>query len=128
MSEVKFGRIVAISFACMLVLTGCVSQQKYDALQTRYDQLNQTMSSEIGAKQMHIERLQNAIKVTVNDQLLFPSGDWQMPATAQQTIAKMVPILAPMQRTKIIVNGYTDNVPIGAGLKRKGVDTNLELS
>jgi chemotaxis protein MotB len=128
MSEDKFGPIVAISFACMLALAGCVSQQKYDALQTRYDQLNQTMSSEIGAKQMHIERLQNAIKVTVNDQLLFPSGDWQMPAAAQQTIAKMVPILAPMQQTRIVVNGYTDNVPIGPGLKRQGIPTNLVLS
>jgi chemotaxis protein MotB len=110
------------------LLAGCVSQQKYDALQSRYDQLNQTMSSEIGAKQMHIERLQNAIKVTVNDQLLFPSGDWQMPATAQQTISKMVPILAPMQQTRIMVSGYTDNVPIGLGLKRQGITTNQILS
>jgi chemotaxis protein MotB len=112
----------------MLLLAGCVSQQKYDALQSRYDQLNQTMSSEISANQMHIERLQNAIKVTVNDQLLFPSGDWQMPVTAQQTIAKMVPILAPMQQTKIMVNGYTDNVPIGPGLVRQGITSNLVLS
>ena len=112
----------------MSLLAGCVSQQKYDALQSRYDQLNQTMSSEITAKQMHIERLQNAIKVTVNDQLLFPSGDWQMPVTAQQTIAKMVPILAPMQQTKIMVNGYTDNVPIGPGLMRQGITSNLVLS
>jgi chemotaxis protein MotB len=117
-----------MTFTMMLLLAGCVSQQKYDALQSRYDQLNQTMSSEIGANQMHIERLQNAIKVTVNDQLLFPSGDWQMPATAQQTIAKMVPILAPMQQTKIMVNGYTDNVPIGQGLKRQGITSNLVLS
>jgi chemotaxis protein MotB len=135
MSELRPGKVIAITFTLMFVLAGCVSQQKYeaqqqkyDALQARYDQLNQTMSSEIGAKQMHIERLQNAVKVTVNDQLLFPSGDWQMPATAQQTIAKMVPILAPMQQTKIIVNGYTDNVPIGAGLKRQGISTNLVLS
>lgn len=135
MSEMKFGQVLAMMFVVMLALTGCVSQQKYeaqqqkyDALQTRYDQLNQTMSAEIGAKQMHVERLQNAIKVTVNDQLLFPSGDWQMPATAQQTIAKMVPILAPMQQTKITVNGYTDNVPIGAGLKRQGISSNLVLS
>src|SRR5882762_7324148 len=112
----------------MLLLAGCVSQQKYDALQSRYDQLNQTMSSEITAKQMHVERLQNAIKVTVNDQLLFPSGDWQMPATAQQTIGKMVPILAPLQQTKIMVNGYTDNVPIGPGLMRQGITSNLVLS
>src|SRR5438046_635828 len=117
-----------ITLAVLGWVAGCVSQQKYDALQSRYDQLNQTMSSEIGANQMHIERLQNAIKVTVNDQLLFPSGDWQMPVTAQQTIAKMVPILAPMQQTKIMVNGYTDNVPIGPGLMRQGITSNLVLS
>jgi chemotaxis protein MotB len=127
-SALKFSHGVAMTVIVMLSLTGCVSQQKYDALQSRYDQLNQTMSSEITAKQMHIERLQNAIKVTVNDQLLFPSGDWQMPATAQQTIAKMVPILAPMQQTKIMVNGYTDNVPIGPGLMRQGITSNLVLS
>jgi chemotaxis protein MotB len=128
MSELKFAHRATMTFTVMLLLAGCVSQQKYDALQSRYDQLNRTMSSEISANQMHIERLQNAIKVTVNDQLLFPSGDWQMPATAQQTIAKMVPILAPMQQTKIMVNGYTDNVPIGPGLMRQGITSNLVLS
>jgi chemotaxis protein MotB len=135
MSAFKSEPMIAVVLAAMLMLAGCVSQEKYnaqvqknDALQAKYDQLNQTMSAEISAKEMHIERLQNAIKVTVNDQLLFPSGDWDMSAPAQQTIAKMVPILAPMQQTKIIVNGYTDNVPIGAGLKRKGIGTNLELS
>jgi chemotaxis protein MotB len=128
MSKLKFIPCRVITFSSVLLLFGCVTQQKYDALQSRYDQLNQTMSSEIGAHQMHIERLQNAIKVTVNDQLLFPSGDWQMPPTAQQTIAKMAPILAPMQETKIEVNGYTDNVPIGPGLMRKGITTNVVLS
>ncbi len=135
MSELRFAGLSTVTLAVVFVFSGCVSQQKYneqqqkyDALQSRYDQLNQTMSSEINSKQMHIERLQNAIKVTVNDQLLFPSGDWQMPAAAQQTIAKMVPILAPMQQTKIIVNGYTDNVPIGPGLMRQGVTSNLVLS
>lgn len=112
----------------MLLLAGCVTQQKYDALQSRYDQLNQTMSSQISSNQMHIERLQNAIKVTLNDQLLFPSGGWEMPGDAQQTIGKMAPILAPMQQTKIMVNGYTDNVPIGSGLKRQGITSNQVLS
>ncbi len=135
MSSFRLSSTLTVLVAAMLALGGCVSQEKYnaqvqknDALQTRYDQLNQTMSSEINSKGMHVERLQNAIKVTVNDQLLFPSGDWQMPANAQQTMAKMAPILAPMQQTKIAVNGYTDNVPIGLGLKRQGVTTNLTLS
>ncbi|HEV2172601.1 MAG TPA: hypothetical protein VGR71_03490 [Nitrospira sp.] len=88
MPRLKIAQHAAVSFTMLLLLTGCVSQQKYeaqqqkyDALQSRYDQLNQTMASEIGANQMHIERLQNAIKVTVNDQLLFPSGEWEMPVT-----------------------------------------------
>ena len=51
-----------------------------------------------------------------------------LPATAQQTIGKMVPILAPMQQTKIMVNGYTDNTLIGPELMREGVTSNLVLS
>jgi chemotaxis protein MotB len=112
----------------VLSVSGCVTQQKYDALQARYDALNQTMSAQIAANQMQIVRLQNAIRVTVNDQLLFPSGDWQMSLGAEQMIAKMAPILAPMQQTQIMVNGYTDNVPIGPVLRRQGITSNLILS
>jgi len=117
-----------MTFTAMLVLAGCVTQQKYDALEARYRQLNQTMSTEIAANQMQITRLQNAIKVTVNDELLFPSGDWEMSAEAQQTLGKIIPILAPMQQTKVMVNGYTDNVPIGPGLMRQGITNNEVLS
>jgi chemotaxis protein MotB len=110
------------------LLAGCVSQKKYDTLDAEYQQLNQTMSAEVAANQMQITRLRDAIKVTVNNELLLPSGDWQMPVEAQQTIAKIVPILAPKQQAKIQVNGYTDNVPIGPGLMRQGITSNLELS
>jgi chemotaxis protein MotB len=128
MLELRLVRRAAMALAALLLLAGCVSQQKYDALEGRYQQLNQTMSTEIANNQMQITRLQGAIKVTVNGELLFPSGGWQMPITAQQTIAKMAPILAPMQQTTIVVNGYTDNTPIGPELMREGVTSNLILS
>jgi chemotaxis protein MotB len=128
MSKRKFPQYATMTFTAMLLLSGCVSQQKYDALDTRYQELNQTMSAQVAADQMHITRLQNAIKVTINNELMFPSGGWQMPASAQQTISKIVPILAPMQQTKILVNGYTDNVPIGPELMREGITSNLVLS
>ena len=128
MSRWKFPQYATTTFIAMLLLAGCVSQKKYDTLDTEYQQLNQTMSAEVAANQMQITRLQNAIKVTVNNELLFPSGDWQMPAQAQQTIGKMVPILAPKQQTKIQVNGYTDNVPIGPELMRQGITSNQVLS
>jgi len=128
MSGWKFSQCATMTFTALLVLAGCVSQQKYDALDTEYQQLNQTMSAEVAANQMRITRLQNAIKVTINSELLFPSGEWQMPVEAQQTISKIVPILAPQQQTKIQVNGYTDNVPIGPGLMSQGITSNLVLS
>jgi chemotaxis protein MotB len=114
--------------AAALLLSGCVSQSKYNALDHEYQQLQQSMGAEVGAQQMQITQLQNAIKVSVNGELLFPSGGWQMSAQAQQTIAKMAAILAPQQTTLINVNGYSDNTPIGQDLKRQGVTSNLVLS
>jgi len=128
MSKWKFSHYVTMAFTATLLLSGCVSQQKYNALDTEYQQLNQTMSKEVAANQMQITRLQNAIKVTVNSELLFPSGGWQMSGEAQQTLGKIIPILAPKQQSKINVNGYTDNVPIGPELKREGITSNLVLS
>jgi flagellar motor protein MotB len=40
----------------------------------------------------------------------------------------MLPTLSKLQNTKIVVAGYTDNVPVGADLKAKGVSGNLDLS
>jgi chemotaxis protein MotB len=93
-----------------------------------YDQLNQQLSAEIAQGQVHISRLQGAIKVTVNSELLFPSGGWQMPPQAAKTIAEMAPVLAPMQTVHITAIGYTDNVPIGPELMQQGVTTNQQLS
>jgi chemotaxis protein MotB len=118
-----------------LLLAGCVSQQKYAVsqqknsdLEQEYQQLNQTMSSEVAARNIQISRMQDAIKVTVNSELLFPSGGWEMPADAKASIGKIAAILAPHQTMKIGVNGYTDSTPIGPGLSKQGVTTNLILS
>jgi chemotaxis protein MotB len=119
---------IACVAAAALMLSSCVSQQKYNTLDQEYQQLQQSMGAEVNSQQMHIERLQNAIKVSVNGQLLFPSGGWEMSPQAQQTIAKMAAILAPQQTTTIVVNGFTDNTPIGPDLMRRGVTSNLVLS
>jgi chemotaxis protein MotB len=36
--------------------------------------------------------------------------------------------LAPTQQNKIVVNGYTDNAPIGPELQRQGIASNQVLS
>jgi chemotaxis protein MotB len=46
----------------------------------------------------------------------------------KQIISTMAAKLAPTQQNKILVSGYTDNAPIGAALRARGVTSNQELS
>ena len=57
-----------------------------------------------------------------------PSGGYEMPDTAKASIAKIAKVLAPHQKSRIDVNGYTDTTPIGPGLAKQGITTNLILS
>ena len=108
-----------------LLLTGCVVwKSDYDAEVAK----NQQLQQEIVANRAHITRLQDAIKYTVNSDLLFPSGGWQLSADGKDVIAKMAKMLAPGQQETLVVNGYTDNAPIGPALERAGVTSNLVLS
>ena len=121
-----------------MAAAGCVSRSKYDALQAEKDalqaqnqQLHQQMaaqSAEIAAGKAQVGRLQGAIKYTVNSDLLFSSGGWEMKPAGKQIIAKFAAKLAPTQQNKLLVNGYTDNAPIGPALQKKGVTSNQELS
>jgi chemotaxis protein MotB len=122
-------------FSAALLMVGCVSQQKYEEsqqknaeLEAQYKQLNETMGSEIAGHQLQLSRMQDAIKVSLNNELLFPSGGWEMSADAKTSIAKVAAILAPHQKNKINVNGYTDSTPIGPELEKQGITTNLILS
>ncbi len=72
--------------------------------------------------------MQGAIKYTVNSDQLFAPGSWQMSAQGKQIIAKMASQLAGSQQNKLVVNGYTDNAPIGPALMKEGVTSNQILS
>ena len=107
-----------------LLLTGCVWKSDYDTVVAQ----NQQLQQEVVANKAHINRLQEAIKYTVNSDLLFTSGGWQLSADGKDVIAKMAKMLAPGQQESLVVNGYTDNAPIGPGLQRMGVTSNQVLS
>ena len=72
--------------------------------------------------------LAGAIKYTVNSDLLFRPGGWKMSNQGKQVISKLAAKLAPTQENKLVVNGYTDNAPIGPALQRQGVTSNQILS
>ena len=106
------------------LLTGCVWKSDYEKLQAQ----NQQLQQQVASQQAQISRLAGAIKYTVNSDLLFAPGSWQMSEQGKQIIAKMASQLAPTQQNKLVVNGYTDNAPIGPALQRQGVTSNEILS
>jgi chemotaxis protein MotB len=114
-----------------LLLAGCVSQSAYDQLQQQNQQLQATntqLQTQLTAAQAQVTRLQSAVKYSLNSDLLFKPGGWELSDRGQQSIAGIAKILAPHQVSKVVVNGYTDNAPIGAALRRQGVTSNLVLS
>lgn len=109
-----YSRVLALAMS--VLLAGCVSQSSYDAVVAQ----NQQLQQQVAIDKAHITRLQGAIKYTVNSDLLFPSGSWQMSADGKDIIAKMAKTLARDQQDKLVVNGYTDNAPVGTTLQRQG--------
>jgi chemotaxis protein MotB len=124
--------LVVAPLLSTILLGGCVVwKSDYDKVVAQNQQLQDqvtTQSGQIAADKAQISRLQGAIKYTVNSDQLFAPGSWQMGAQGKQIIAKMASQLAPTQQNKLMVNGYTDNAPIGPALQQLGVTSNLELS
>jgi len=123
--------VLLLPLMAPVLLSACVSQSKYDQLQAQYQQAqqqNSALSAQVAADKAQICRLQGAIKYTVNSDLLFPSGSWEMREQGKQIIANMAAKLAPTQQNHVLVSGYTDNAPIGRALERQGVTSNEILS
>jgi chemotaxis protein MotB len=144
--------VLLLLFVVSVLLSGCVSKGKYNdldakyndlqgqynTLQGQYQKLQQSsaaqaaemaaLKKDLAADKVHVTRLQDAIKYTVNSDLLFRSGSWEMSKQGQEVIAKLAPRLAPFQQSKIVVNGYTDNAPVGRALQRQGITSNEVLS
>ncbi|MBN9510618.1 MAG: OmpA family protein [Alphaproteobacteria bacterium] len=111
-----------------ITLSACVSMQTYDALEAKYQQLKQQLTAELAADQVTITKLQGELKVTMKDEILFPEGGYRLNTAAKATLNKIVPALQGLQQTKVVVDGYTDNLPVGPELKAQGIADNLDLS
>ena len=123
--------VLLFSLVAPVLLSACVSQSSYDALQAQYQQAQQqnaALSNQVAADKAQICRLQGAIKYTVNSDLLFPSGGYQMSDRGKQIIAGFAAKLAPTAQNKVLVSGYTDNARIGPALARQGITSNEILS
>ena len=119
------------------LMSACVSQSKYNQeVQTAnayqksaatYQKLDAQLKGEVSADQAQIAQLQNVVKVTLANGILFPEGGWELNDAGRATLAKLAPVLKTLTGQTIEVKGFTDNVPIGPELRAK-FPTNLALS
>ena len=156
LSSIGVTSVLFLLCVASVLLSGCVSKGKYDDLEGKYNDLEgkynvlreqyrplqrssaaqaaqssaeiAALKKEMAAEKVQVTRLQDAIMFTVNSDLLFRSGSWEMSPQGKELIAKLAPKLAPYQQNKLVVNGYTDNAPIEPALKREGVTSNEVLS
>jgi len=76
------------------------------------------------------DTLMGAVSVlyTVNSDLAFPPGGWELSPAGQELFAKLVRKLGPSQEHMLYVSGFTDSTPIGPELRARGIESNLQLS
>jgi chemotaxis protein MotB len=128
---------VLILMCAVASLAGCVPQQQYNQevqqnqqllyLNGTYQQLNQSLQAEVAANQVQIRQLQNRLQVTMVNDILFPEGGWELSQQGQQELNKIIPALEGISGKQIVIQGYTDYLPILPPLSDR-FPTNWNLS
>ena len=106
-----------------LLLGACVSQSTYDKQTAELQQARAQAASE----QSQLTKMQQEQKWVVAGDMLFPEGGYQLSANGKQALNQYVPKLQNLQNAKVVVYGYTDNLPVGAPLQRAGIANNIDL-
>ena len=117
-----------IALVSALLIAGCVSQKTFDTDMGLERQINQQLLTEVQTDQVQINQLKDRLRITVLDEILFPSGQASLTKEGRSILSKLVPVLQGSAKDqRIEVEGYTDDVPIGRHLRSK-YKTNWELS
>lgn len=128
----------------VLIGSSCVSKKKYNAEVSTANaattkandyaalnkQLNAALSKDqslINSQQIQITQLQNQLKVTLVNSVVFAEGSATLSAAGKATLTSIAPTLAKLSGQQIVVDGYTDNLPLEGELKTKYTN-NLGLS
>jgi chemotaxis protein MotB len=107
-----------------LILGACVSQSAYEKQGSELQQAR----AQAAAEQSQLTKMQQEQKWVVAGDVLFPEGGYQLSPNGKQALNQYVPQLQSLHDAKVVVYGYTDNLPVGTPLKRAGIANNIDLS
>jgi len=96
-------------------------------VKTAYDRLVTALQGEISQKEIALRQAKEKLVVTILDRVLFPSGQAELTPEGRRVLTKVGAVLTRVADRRVLIEGHTDNVPIGATLAAR-FPTNWELS
>lgn len=96
-------------------------------LEQTHDALVAALRDAITEKDVALRRAREGLTVSIVDRVLFPSGETQLTPEGRNVIDKVARVLTTTAASRIVIEGHTDNVPIGAQLRTR-FPSNWELS
>lgn len=123
-------RISLLLLTTALLLSACVSPVPFNdrvAKTEIYERLDAQIQPAAAPQQEQLEQLQNLVRVTLADSLLFPSGSAQLSEPGMAALTRLAPALKGLSGQRIVVKGFSDDTPIGMPLMQR-ITSNVELS
>lgn len=80
-----------------------------------YDALVSSLEDEIEAGTVKVTELSGKLTVNLSNAILFDSGRYQVRAEGREALSKVAGVLAGVEGRDVMVEGHTDDVPVGRG-------------
>jgi len=90
-------------------------------------EIEASLKQQIAQKDIKIEEIEGKLKVTFVDKILFDSGSTKIKDKGKEVLLTLAESFASATDRKVVVEGHTDDVPLGEVLRTK-FPSNWELS
>jgi len=75
-------------------------------------------------KDVNVQVLKGVVYISLNDNMLYKTGSYEISERAGQTLSKIAKIITDYKDYEVLIEGNTDNVPI----RRENIRNNWDLS
>lgn len=89
--------------------------------------IESSLKNKIAAQQIEVVSMTDTLKVVLIDKILYDSGSYNINDSGKKLLMTLAKSFKENKNQQIVVEGHTDNVPLGAGL-RTDFPSNWELS
>lgn len=126
-AQIESGRARTAGLEEKLARRQAAQEAEAAEMQRAHDRLVAALRDEIADKDVALDAANRRLTVSIVERVLFPSGQATLTPEGEPIIDRIGSVLRALPEQFILVEGHTDNVPIGAVLRAR-FPSNWELS